>query len=119
MKIVIKKTKITNDLALDIFNDFSKTLLIKDIGIKYGIHFNLAKDIISTLCDLKNEKDREILIKNGINTIYVDEKCVGNYEFYTIFKDYGTRKVIYFTQGKSSEAIKKFKESFDENITKI
>lgn len=113
-----KKTKITNDLAFDIFNDFSKTLLIKDIENKYDIHFNLAKDIISTFCDLKNEKDREILIKNGINTICVDEKCVGKYDFYTIFRDYKTRKVIYFTQGKSSEAIKKFKESFDENITK-
>ena len=110
-----KKTKITNDLAFDIFNDFKKTLLIKDVEIKYDIHFNLAKDIISTLCDLKNEKDREILIKNGIYTICVDEKCVGNYDFYTIFRDYETRKVIYFTQGKSSEAIKK---SFDENIIK-
>ena len=113
-----KKTKITNDLAFDIFNDFSKTLLIKDVEIKYDIHFNLAKDIISTFCDLKNKKNNEILTKNGINTICVDEKCVGKYDFYTIFRDYETRKIIYFTQGKSSESIKKFKESFDENFTK-
>jgi len=54
-----KKTKITNDLAFDIFNDFKKTLLIKDVEIKYNIHFNLAKDIITTLCDFKNEKTAE------------------------------------------------------------
>ena len=48
-----KKTKITNDLAFDIFNDFKKTLLIKDVEIKYNIHFNLAKDIITTLSDKK------------------------------------------------------------------
>ena len=48
-----KKTKITNDLAFDIFNDFKKTLLIKDVEIKYNIHFNLAKDIITTLGDKK------------------------------------------------------------------
>lgn len=57
-------------------------------------------------------------MKNGINTIYVDEKCVKKYDFYTIFRDYETRKTIYFTQGKSSETIKNFKESFNENITK-
>jgi len=113
-----KKTKITNNLAFDIFKDFSKTLLIKDVENKYDIHFNLAKDIISTFCDLKNEKDREILIKNGINTICVDEKCVGKYNFFTIFRDYETRKSIYYTKGKNSETIKKFKESCDENITK-
>ena len=48
-----KKTKITNNLAFDIFNDFKKTLLIKDVEIKYNIYFNLAKDIITTLCDKK------------------------------------------------------------------
>ena len=67
---------------------------------------------------IKHKKNNEILIKNGINTICVDEKCVGKYDFYTIFRDYEKRKIIYFTQGKSSETIKKFKESFDENITK-
>lgn len=113
-----KNTKITNNLAFDIFKDFSKNLLIKDVQIKYDIHFNLAKDIISTFCDLKNKKNVEILLKNGINTVCVDEKCVGKYEFFTIFRDKDTRKIIYFTRGKSSEAIKKFKESFDENITK-
>ena len=67
---------------------------------------------------IKNKKNREIILKNGINTICVDEKCIVKYDFYTIFRDYKTRKIIYFTQGKSSETIKKFKESCDENITK-
>ena len=48
-----KKTKITNNLAFDIFNDFKKSLFIKDVEIKYNIHFNLAKDIITTLRDKK------------------------------------------------------------------
>ena len=52
-----KKTKITNDLAFDIFNDFKKSLFIKDVEIKYNIHFNLAKDIITTLCDKKMKKN--------------------------------------------------------------
>ena len=48
----------------------------------------------------KNEKNLEILLKNDINIICVDEKCIGKYEFFTIFRDNDTKKLFILQEAK-------------------
>jgi len=113
-----KNTSITEFCKNQIIADFLNDRVMNKYAKKYDISNTLVKKIVCDFMKKQIEKNYEQL-KNKITIISIDEKKIGKNTFYTIFRNYHTKTIIYITKGRDMETIKKFACFFGKNAENI
>jgi transposase len=82
---------------------------------KFKISNVLVKKIIKEFLIKENSKNDKIDVKK----LSIDEKILfGKRNFYTIFRDYDTKKIIHIVKGTKSD-VEKFSKFFGEKLKEI
>ena len=83
---------------------------------KFKISNVLVKKIIKEFLIKENSKNDKIDVKK----LSIDEKILfGKRNFYTIFSDYDTKKIIHIVKGTKSDTVEKFSKFFGEKSKEI
>ena len=110
-----KNTKITKNLTQQIIEDFKNHQIMSYCAEKFKISNVLVKKIIKEFLIKENSKNDKIDVKK----LSIDEKILfGKRNFYTIFRDYDTKK-INIVKGTKSDIVEKFSKFFVEKSKKI
>ena len=81
---------------------------------KFKISSVLVKEIINEFLVKENSKN----VDNDVKIVSIDEKKIFGI-FYTIFRNYETKEIIYIVKGTKSDTVKNFAEFFGEKSKKI